>query len=481
MKICMIGTGYVGLVSGTCFAEMGNQVICVDIDQAKIEQLQDGGVPIYEPGLEEMIHRNLDEGRLRFTTGLVEAVQQSRIIFIAVGTPAGKDGLSDLSYVLQAARDVAGAMNGRKILVNKSTAPVGTAEMVRAQVAKLTSHPFEVVSNPEFLKEGAAIDDFLRPDRVVIGTDDPQAGQEMRELYAPFTRTGAPVLVMDTRSAEMSKYASNAMLACRISFMNEVANLCEQLGADVSQVRNAVGADKRIGRSFLFPGVGYGGSCFPKDIQALIRMGKDSGYPLELIETIEKVNQRQKTVLVGKIDRLFSSQAIPVLEGLSTRPDGPSTSDGPLPDQLRKLAYQAQAEGRSASFSPEPATLSGRTFAVWGLSFKPRTDDMREAPSLGVISNLLQRGAAIRAYDPEAMNEAQKVFGDSIRCCENNYQALRGADALILITEWNVFRNPDFNRIKRLLRLPVIFDGRNQYNPAEMNRLGFLYFGIGTR
>ncbi|MEE8586682.1 MAG: UDP binding domain-containing protein, partial [Acidobacteriota bacterium] len=328
---------------------------------------------------------------------------------------------------------------------------------------------------------GAAIDDFLRPDRVVIGTEDPEAGQEMRELYAPFTRTGAPVLVMDTRSAEMSKYASNAMLACRISFMNEVANLCEQLGADVSQVRNAVGADKRIGRSFLFPGVGYGGSCFPKDIQALIRMGRDSGYPLELIETIEKVNQRQKTVLVGKIDRLFSSEAIPMLEGLSTHPDDPVKAGGPLPDQLRKLACEAQAGDHSASCSPDPATLSGRTFAVWGLSFKPRTDDMREAPSLGIISNLLHRGAAIRAYDPEAMNEAQKIFGDSIRCCENNYQALQGADALILITEWNVFRNPDFGRMKGMLRLPVIFDGRNQYNPAEMTRLGFLYFGIGTR
>ncbi len=477
MRICIIGTGYVGLVSGTCFAEMGNQVICVDIDQAKIEQLGQGRAPIYEPGLEEMIQRNLQEGRLNFTTGLSEAVRQSRIIFIAVGTPAGEDGSSDLSYVMQAARHVAGAMNGQKILVNKSTVPVGTAEMVRAQVQQLTSHPFEVVSNPEFLKEGAAIDDFLRPDRVVIGTESRQAGQLMRELYAPFTRTGAPVLIMDTRSAEMSKYASNAMLACRISFMNEIANLCEHLGANVSEVRSAVGADKRIGRSFLFPGVGYGGSCFPKDIQALIRMGQETGYPLELIETIERVNERQKTVLVGKIDRLFTSKAIPMLEKLPADP----AETAPLPEQLLKVAYQAQAVGNSSTAPARSAPLSGRTFAVWGLSFKPRTDDMREAPSLGIIGNLLQRGAAIQAYDPEAMPEARKAFGDSIRYCDNNYQALQGADALILITEWNVFRNPDFERVKRLLRLPVIFDGRNQYNPVELTRLGFLYIGIGTR
>lgn len=431
MKIAMIGSGYVGLVAGTCFAETGNDVICVDVDHRKIDRLGRGEVTIYEPRLEELLRRNLEEGRLQFSTDLAGAVQSSLLVFIAVGTPQGEDGSSDLRYVLQAAAEIAAAMNGYKIIVTKSTVPVGTAEKVRELLAQGTRHPFDVVSNPEFLKEGAAVDDFMRPDRVVIGTDEVRVAEIMKELYAPFTRTGAPILVMDHRSAEMTKYAANALLASRISFMNELANLCERVGVDVHWVRQGIGLDRRIGPSFLFPGVGYGGSCFPKDIQALIHLGEQQQYPLRLIRAVQEVNEIQKGVLLEKIRRFYRSR------------------------------------------------LQGKTFAVWGLSFKPQTDDMREAPSLVIVRGLLQEGASIRAYDPEAMEPAREIFRDRVFFARTNYEALEGADALVLITEWNVFRNPDFERMKRLMKSPVIFDGRNQYNPAEIKELGFQYFGIG--
>ncbi|MFZ0430565.1 MAG: UDP-glucose/GDP-mannose dehydrogenase family protein [Acidobacteriota bacterium] len=438
MKVAVIGTGYVGVVAGTCFAETGNDVICVDVDQAKIERLQKGEIPIYEPGLEEMVVRNNREGRLVFTTDLADAVRRSLIVFIAVGTPAGEDGSSDLRYVLTAAEEIARAMDGYRIIVNKSTVPVGTADRVREVVARHTRFEFNVVSNPEFLKEGAAIDDFMKPDRVIIGHDDVRVAELMKELYAPFTRTGAPILLMDNRSAEMSKYAANCMLASRISFMNEVANLCETVGADVHAVRQGIGLDRRIGPTFLFPGIGYGGSCFPKDVKALIRTGEEHGYSLDLIKTVEQVNENQKLVLVEKILRHF-------------------------------------CPGRSA----EPGVLDDRTFAVWGLSFKPRTDDMREAPSVVILERLLQLGAVIQAYDPVAVEAARRIFGDRVRFAKTNYAALDGADALLLLTEWNVFRNPDFPRILRTLKQPVIFDGRNQYNPDELTDLGFMYYCIG--
>lgn len=477
MKLCMIGTGYVGLVSGTCFADSGNDVVCVDIDESKINRLNNLQVPIYEPGLEEMIRRNVEAKRLSFTTSLEQGVQQSDIIFIAVGTPAGEDGSSDLRYVLQAARDIAGLMKGPKIIVNKSTVPVGTAEKVRQEVAALTSHGFEVVSNPEFLKEGAAIDDFMKPDRVIIGTDCPNAAETMKELYKPFMRTGARILLMDPRSSEMSKYAANAMLACRISFMNEIANLCEHLGADVDWVRQGIGSDGRIGRSFLFPGVGYGGSCFPKDIKALIHMGRETGYPLELIQAVEDVNERQKSILVGKIDRFFASAAAQRL------PEARAKGQDCDADCWRKFAHElsSAAFNGGGTEGMAPSDLSGRTFAIWGLSFKPRTDDMREAPSLTIIRQLLERGAAVQAYDPEAMSEARKVFGGDIRYFESNYDALHDADALLLITEWAQFLTPDFQRMRELLKHPLVFDGRNQYSSEEMNRFRFLYYRIGKR
>lgn len=440
MKIAVIGSGYVGLVAGTCFAETGNDVICVDVDPEKISRLSQGDVPIYEPGLEEMLKRNLSEGRLSFTTDLPSTVECSLLIFIAVGTPAGEDGTSDLRYVLQAAEQIADAMDGYKIIVNKSTVPVGTADRVREVISKRTNHEFNVVSNPEFLKEGAAIDDFMKPDRVVIGHDDVRVAEIMKELYSPFTRTGAPILVMDNRSAEMTKYAANCMLATRISFMNEIANLCEVVGSDVHQVRQGIGLDRRIGPTFLFAGIGYGGSCFPKDIKALIGLGEQHSFPLELIKAVEKVNETQKGVLVRKVISYFVPEA-----------DPESTE----------------------------SLLEGKTFAVWGLSFKPRTDDMREAPSIVILSRLLQLGADIRAYDPVAMKEARKIFGDKIAYVESNYEALKDADAMLLLTEWNAFRNPDFSRMVQLMRGPVIFDGRNQYNPQEMRDLGFDYFSIG--
>jgi UDPglucose 6-dehydrogenase len=435
MKIAVVGTGYVGLVAGACLAENGNEVICVDKDASKVKTLKRGQIPIYEPGLEELVRRNRNEKRLTFTTALGKAVRNSQIIFIAVGTPTGEDGSADLQHVLAVAQDAAREMNGYKVIVNKSTVPVGTAAKVREVVRRETTHPFSVVSNPEFLKQGAAIEDFMKPDRVVIGAEDPRAAELMKELYAPFTRTGAPIMLMDCASAELCKYAANAMLATRISFMNEVANVCEAVGADVDQVRRAVAADRRIGPSFLFPGVGYGGSCFPKDVKALLRFAAAEQYRFRILEAVEAVNEAQKLRLLRKLEQHFGG----------------------------------------------PAALKGKRIAVWGLAFKPRTDDMREAPSAALIQGLLAAGATVTAYDPEAMKVARGIFGSKVTYAENSYAALTGADALVIVTEWNEFREPDFARIKKLLRNPVIFDGRNIYNPEQMRAHGFTYSSIGRR
>jgi UDPglucose 6-dehydrogenase len=430
MKIAVVGTGYVGLVAGACFAENGNDVICVDKDEAKVRSLRRGRMPIYEPGLGEMVERNTAEKRLTFTTQLARAVRQSSIVFIAVGTPQGEDGSADLQHVLAVARDIARAMNGYKVIVDKSTVPVGTAARVRDIVRRETTHPFSVVSNPEFLKQGAAIEDFLKPDRVVIGAEDPRAAELMKELYAPFTRTGAPVMVMDCASAELSKYAANALLATKISFMNEVANVCEAFGANVDEVRKAIGSDRRIGPSFLFPGVGYGGSCFPKDVKAIVHFSAAKGYEFEILKAVEAVNQRQKERLVAKMASHFGD-------------------------------------------------LKGRTVALWGLAFKPRTDDMREAPAISIIHRLLGEGARVQAYDPEAMRVAKGLFGSKIQLVEKSYDALKGADALAIVTEWNEFREPDFPRMRKLMREPIVFDGRNLYSPEQMRAQGFTYFSIG--
>ena len=432
MKLAVIGTGYVGLVAGTCFSETGNEVVCVDIDEAKIATLQQGRIPIYEPGLEEMVRRNAEEQRLMFTTDLNSAVRNSPIIFIAVGTPQGLNGHANLEYVRNTSKSIAKAMDGFKIIVTKSTVPVGTADQIRQWVSEETSQPFAVLSNPEFMKEGAAVEDFMKPDRVVLGGDDAEALDVVKELYEPFLRTGNQILVMDSRSAEMSKYAANAMLATKISFINEVSRLCEYMGADINDVRRAIALDRRIGQHFIFPGVGYGGSCFPKDIRAIISMGGDQ-EEMALMRAVEQVNERQKRVLVEKVKRRFG------------------------------------------------AKLPGKTFAVWGLAFKPRTDDMRDAPAIVVIEALLQSGARIQAFDPEATAEARKIFGDRIVYAARNYDALDGASALLVLTEWNEFRRPDFERIKELLKEPIIFDGRNIYDPGELKRLGFDYYSIGRK
>jgi UDPglucose 6-dehydrogenase len=430
MKLAVIGTGYVGLVAGACFAENGNDVVCVDQDEAKLRVLRRGQIPIFEPGLEELVRRNRAEKRLTFTSQIGTAVRASSIIFIAVGTPQGEDGSADLQHVLGVAKDIARSMNGYKVIVDKSTVPVGTAERVREVVRRETTHPFSVVSNPEFLKQGAAVEDFMKPDRVVVGAEDPRATQLMRELYAPFTRTGAPVMVMDCASAEMCKYAANAMLATKISFMNEIARVCELYGADVDQVRRAVGSDRRIGQAFLFPGVGYGGSCFPKDVPAMLRFSADKGYRFEILDAVERVNAQQKSLLVEKMVRHFG-------------------------------------------------TLQGRTIALWGLAFKPKTDDMREAPAIAVIEKLLEAGAVVRAYDPEAMKVAKGIFGNRIAFAKRGYDALVGADALALVTEWNEFREPDFAKMRKLMSAPVVFDGRNIYNREQMKADGFIYYSIG--
>jgi UDPglucose 6-dehydrogenase len=430
MKIAVVGTGYVGLVVGACLAENGNTVACVDNDASKIARLNAGGMPLYEPGLEEIVRRNRAVDRLSFTTDLAASVGASEIVFIAVGTPQGEDGSADLQHVLGVAREIGRALTRFTVIVDKSTVPVGTAKEVCAVVGRETSHPFSVVSNPEFLKQGAAVEDFMKPDRVVIGADDPRGEAVMKELYRPFTRTGAPILVMDTASAELSKYAANSLLATRISFMNEMANVCELVGANVDQVRRAVGSDRRIGSSFLFPGVGYGGSCFPKDVKALVKSAADKGYECAILRAVEAVNASQKTRLVDKMQAFFKD-------------------------------------------------LKGRRIGVWGLAFKPRTDDMREAPAIALIERLLAAGAAVSAYDPEAGPTARRLFGDRIIVCDKGYEALDGVDALVVVTEWNEFREPDFDRMRRLMKSPVVFDGRNIYSPEQMQSLGFTYFSIG--
>jgi len=433
MRIAVVGTGYVGLVLGACLSENGNNVVCVDKDERKIATLKSGKMPIYEPGLEEMVRRNhAAEDRLTFGIDLAAAVRASEIVFIAVGTPQGEDGSADLQHVLGVARDVGRSMNKYTVVVDKSTVPVGTAQRVREAIAGETRCPFSVVSNPEFMKQGAAVEDFMKPDRVIIGLegDDRRAAEVMTELYAPFTRTGAPILMMDTASAELCKYAANSILASRISFMNEIANVCEVVGADVDQVRKAIGSDRRIGTSFLFPGVGYGGSCFPKDVKALLKSSSDKGYDFKILHAVEAVNDAQKERLVDKMQAHFT-------------------------------------------------TLEGRTIALWGLAFKPRTDDMREAPAIAIIDRLLERGATVRAYDPEATHTARAIFGDRITLCDRSYEALTGADALAIVTEWNEFREPDFEKMRNGLKTPIVFDGRNIYSPEHMRALGFTYFSIG--
>lgn len=477
MRVCIIGTGYVGLVAGAGFAETGNDVYCIDIDREKIKKLRRGTVPIYEPGLEELIRRNKAEGRLRFSTDIDEGVKKSLIVFIAVGTPAKEDGASDLQYVLAATESIARAMNGYKIVVLKSTVPVGTADQVHLILSQRTRHQFDIVSNPEFLKEGGALDDFMKPDRIVVGVGDVRAAEIMRELYAPFLRTGAPFLVMDNRSAEFTKYAANAMLAARISFMNEMANLCEKLKADIHWVRQGIGTDCRIGASFLFPGLGYGGSCLPKDIRSLIEMGRREGLDMEMMSAVRQVNEKQRLILLDRVLDFFSthSAADPQSLGKPTAriqsPAGASSKRSSVESKPRKSTERKVLRRENC--------LKGKTIAIWGLSFKPQTDDMREAPSVPIIQGLLGWGARIRTYDPEAMEVGRSVFGGKIVYCTSNYEALRGADALILATEWNVFRNPDFSRMKKLMLQPVIFDGRNQYDPREMREMGFVYFAVG--
>ena len=430
MKITVVGTGYVGLVVGACLAETGNDVVCVDIDERKIRGLRRGRVPIYEPGLEELVRRNQDEKRLVFSTALARSARGAEVIFIAVGTPPDEDGSADMQYVLAAVRAVARAMTGYLVVAIKSTVPVGTADRVREEMGRETTHPFSVVSNPEFLKQGSAVDDFLKPDRVVVGADDQRAREVMRGLYAPFTRTGAPVVMMDCASAELSKYAANAMLATRVSFMNEIANVCERFGANVDDVRRVVASDRRIGPSFLFPGIGYGGSCFPKDVKALMRSAREAGYEFRILEAVEAVNHSQKRRLFEKMQEVLGS-------------------------------------------------LDGKRIAIWGLSFKPRTDDMREAPAITMIEALEEAGAKVVAYDPQAQQAARTIFDKRIRFAAHSYDALKGADALGILTEWNEFREPDFRRMRALMRAPVIFDGRNLFDLAQMRALGFSYHSIG--
>lgn len=440
MKITIVGTGYVGLVTGTCFSEMGHEVICVDIDEAKIAALKQGIIPIYEPGLSEMVRRNVAEGRLSFTTDLKASVEKSLFIFIAVGTPPRSDGTADLSYVVSVASTIGAHMNGYKIIVDKSTVPVGTAEEVRKTIqeklaARNASYTFDVVSNPEFLREGAAIDDFMHPDRIVLGCDDVRTGVLAKELYASFARDGRPILVMSTKSAEMTKYAANAMLAAKISFINEIANICERVGADITEVRNGIASDKRIGYHFISPGIGYGGSCFPKDVKALMTTSREIGYEAQLLESIDGVNENQKLSLVEKITTYYKGN------------------------------------------------IAGKRFAMWGLSFKPDTDDVREAPSLYIAEALLNGGATICAYDPKAMHEAQRILGhrENFHYAESSYAALEGCDALLLVTEWSAFHNPDFERMKTLLCSPIVFDGRNIYSPELMAMFGYDYISVGRK
>lgn len=431
MKIAVVGTGYVGLVTGTCFAETGNEVICVDIDAEKVEKMKSGIVPIYEPHLDVLFDRNIKEGRLKFTTNLEEAVKESKIIFLALPTPPGEDGSADLSYVLGVAEQLGKIINDYKVIVDKSTVPVGTAEKVHAAIAKNAKVEFDVVSNPEFLREGFAVDDFMKPDRVVIGTSSEKAKKIMGDLYKPFVRQGNPIIIMDERSAELTKYAANAFLATKITFMNEIANLCERLGANVDMVRIGIGSDERIGKRFLFPGIGYGGSCFPKDVQALAKSAQEVNYDFKILKSVMEVNEKQKTSIIPKILNYFKND------------------------------------------------LKGKRIAVWGLSFKPDTDDIREAPALYVIKELLQYGATVSAFDPEAMDNVRKLLGDKIEYAINQYAALNNADALVICTEWSVFRTPDFEKMASTLKSKVIFDGRNLYDLSEMKELGFYYESVG--
>ncbi len=433
MKICVIGTGYVGLVAGTCLAEMGNEVICVDKDTEKLAKLEKGIVPIYEPGLEELINANVPEGRLKFTNDMKMAVQASSVCFIAVGTPQGDDGAADLSYVYDVASSIGEYMNDYKVIVDKSTVPVGTAQKVTEIIKSKTNINFDVVSNPEFLKQGAAVDDFLKPDRVVIGSNSQKATEIMQELYSPFLRTGNPVIIMDVKSAEMTKYAANSFLAVKISYANEIANICEKVGADAEMVRIGMCSDKRIGSQFLFAGLGYGGSCFPKDVKAMIKTAKINGCTSSLLEAADAVNKEQRVLFINKILERFNGD------------------------------------------------VSGKTFAVWGLAFKPKTNDMREAPSITIINELLKRGAKVQAYDPKAFDCAQMIFQDKIEYSKSAYDTLQNADAMLLLTEWNEFRRPNFEKIKELLKHPVIFDGRNQYNGKRLIEKGFEYYCIGKK
>lgn len=431
MKIAVVGTGYVGLVTGTCLAETGNHVICVDINAEKVKKMQSGIVPIYEPHLDVLFERNIKQGRLTFTTNLADAIKDAKIIFLALPTPPGEDGSADLSYILGVANDLGKLITDYKVIVDKSTVPVGTADKVREAVAKNAKVEFDIVSNPEFLREGFAVDDFLKPDRVVIGTSSEKARKTMEELYKPYVRQGNPIVFMDEKSAELTKYAANAFLATKITFMNEIANLCEKVGADVDAVRIGIGSDDRIGKRFLFPGIGYGGSCFPKDVQALAKSAAEVNYDFKILESVMEINEKQKTIIVPKIKAHFKNN------------------------------------------------LKGKKIAIWGLAFKPDTDDIREAPALYIIDELIKEGVTISAYDPEAMHNVQNLIGDKINYALDEYEALKDADALLIATEWSLFRTPDFDRVSSLLKNKVIFDGRNLYSLTQMKELGYYYSSIG--
>ena len=433
MKIAVVGTGYVGLVTGTCFAETGNHVTCVDIDEKKVQKLRSGKITIYEPGLDILFERNIQQARLEFTTSLAEGIKGAEVIFLALPTPPGADGSADLQYVLKVAEELGPLLEKYAIIVDKSTVPVGTAEKVHAKIAKNAKVDFDVVSNPEFLREGVAVEDFMKPDRVVIGTTSERAKKVMERLYAPLVRQGNPVIFMDEKSAELTKYAANSFLATKITFMNEVANLCEKLGADVDAVRKGIGTDSRIGKRFLFAGIGYGGSCFPKDVQALAKSSRDAEYDFKILKSVMEINQNQKTKLIPKVKEYFGGD------------------------------------------------LTGKTIAIWGLAFKPYTDDIREAPALYNIDELLAAGAKVRAYDPEAMENVKELLGDKIEYCGNYYHCTEGADALMIMTEWPVFRTPEFDKLEKYLNNKVIFDGRNLYDPSTMEELGFTYYSIGRR
>jgi UDPglucose 6-dehydrogenase len=433
MKISIIGTGYVGLVQGACFADTGNSVICMDVDEKKIANLKKGIIPIYEPGLDEVVKRNTQYGRLFFSTDLKSAVEKSKIIFLCLPTPQSEDGSADLTHVLGVSEKIAGYLNEDKILISKSTVPVGTVERLEHLFKKKGQHTVEVVSNPEFLKEGTALQDSLKPDRIIIGTRDKKTAEILTELYEPFVRTGNPIIIMDEKSAELTKYAANSYLATKITFMNDMANLCEAVGADIEWIRKGIGSDPRIGKNFLFAGIGYGGSCFPKDVKALIKTSGDHGHKLGILAEVDKINQNQKSLLVTKIRKHFSG------------------------------------------------SLKNKTIAIWGIAFKPQTDDIRDAPSLVIIESLLKEGAKVRVHDPAAMQNAKKVFGSRVHYCESSFDALKDADALAVVTEWNEFRKPDFQRMKTLMKEYIIFDGRNIYDPKELKKAGFVYHGIGRK